>query len=78
MKELQQQAEPKKRLRFIRLKEVEHITGLARSTIYKYIKTKTFLASVSLGDRAVAWIESEVDKWIEDRIAERDDGLQEK
>ncbi len=76
MEELIQQAETKKRPRLIRLKEVMHITGLARATIYKYIKAKTFPMSVSLGDRAVAWVESEIDKWIEDRIVERDDCLQ--
>jgi len=30
-----------------------------------------FPKSVSLGDRAVAWVESEVEMWIEERIADR-------
>jgi prophage regulatory protein len=30
-----------------------------------------FPASVSIGARAVAWVEEEIDAWIEERIAER-------
>lgn len=59
-------------MRLIRLKEVIDSTGLARSTIYKYIDEGTFPRSVSLGDRAVAWVESEVQEWILERIEARD------
>ena len=38
-------------MRIIRLKEVIDSTGLARSTIYKYIAEGTFPKPVSLGDR---------------------------
>lgn len=51
-------------MRLIRLKEVMECTGLARATVYKYIKNGIFPKSVSLGDRAVAWVESEVQEWI--------------
>ncbi|EGM68398.1 phage transcriptional regulator, AlpA [Shewanella sp. HN-41] len=47
-------------------------TGLARSTIYKYIAEGTFPRPVSLGSRAAAWVESEVQEWILTRIEERD------
>jgi len=59
-------------MRLIRLKEVMAMTGLARATVYKYIKAEMFPASVSLGERAVAWVESEIEEWIEKRIEERD------
>ncbi|MCY1400107.1 Prophage CP4-57 regulatory protein (AlpA) [compost metagenome] len=59
-------------MRIIRLKEVIDSTGLARSTIYKYIKEGTFPKSVSLGDRCVGWVDSEVHDWILARIEERD------
>jgi len=52
------------KMRLIRLKEVMECTGLARATVYKYIKNGIFPKSVSLGDRAVAWVESEVQEWI--------------
>lgn len=56
----------------MRLKEVMEMTGLARATVYKYIANNQFPKSVSLGDRAVAWLESEVEEWMLERIAERD------
>ncbi|MFL9677371.1 helix-turn-helix transcriptional regulator [Pseudomonas marginalis] len=59
-------------MRLIRLKEVKHATGLGRSTIYKYIENGTFPKSVSLGERAVAWVESEIEGWVMARIEARD------
>ena len=59
-------------MRIIRLKEVIDSSGLARSTIYKYISEGTFPKPVSLGDRCVGWVESEVHDWILARIEERD------
>jgi prophage regulatory protein len=59
-------------MRLIRLKDVKHVTGLGRSTIYKYIEEGTFPKSVSLGERAVAWVESEVLDWVMARIEARD------
>ena len=58
-------------MRIIRLKEVIDSTGLARSTIYKYIAEGTFPKPVSLGDRCVGWVDSEVHEWIQARIEER-------
>ena len=59
-------------MRLVRLKEVFDCTGLGRSTIYKYIAEGTFPKPVSLGDRCVGWVESEVHDWILTRIQERD------
>ncbi|MDI3323389.1 AlpA family transcriptional regulator [Pontibacterium granulatum] len=59
-------------MRLIKLKEVMNTTGLARSTIYKYISEGAFPKPVSLGERAVAWVESEVSDWILDKIEKRD------
>lgn len=59
-------------MRLIKLKEVIHITGLARATIYKYMKEGKFPLSVSLGERAVAWVEEEINDWILDKIENRD------
>lgn len=55
-------------IRFIRLPEVKSRTGLARSSLYARVATGTFPQSVSLGGRAVAWIEAEVQSWIEQQI----------
>lgn len=59
-------------MRIIRLKEVIESTGLARSTIYKYMGEGTFPKPVSLGDRCVGWVEGEVQDWVLARIEERD------
>ena len=61
-------------MRLMRLKEVIRNTGLGRSTVYKYISEGRFPKPVSLGDRAVGWVDGEVDDWIMARIELRDDG----
>lgn len=59
-------------MRIIRLKEVIDSTGLARSTIYKYVGEGVFPKPVSLGDRCVGWVDSEVQDWILARVEARD------
>ena len=54
--------------RFLRLPEVLARTGLSRSTIYVRLDEGRFPRPVSLGGRAVGWIEAEVDDWIRARI----------
>lgn len=52
----------------LRRRQVEQRTGLSRSTLYQYMKDGFFPKPVSLGPRAVGWIESEVSDWIASRI----------
>ena len=59
-------------MRFIKLKEVMDCTGLGRSTIYKYIEKGEFPKSISLGERAVAWLESEVHDWMMAKLEARE------
>ena len=54
----------------LRLPEVISKTGLARSTIYGRIKSNAFPMPISLGSRAMGFIEQEVDEWIEAKITE--------
>ena len=54
--------------RLLRLPAVKQITGLSRSTIYA---DPSFPRSVKIGERAVAWVEDEINDWIGARIAER-------
>lgn len=56
-------------LHILRRKQVESRTGLSRSTIYDRIRAGTFPAPVSLGAKAVGWIEAEVDAWLADQVA---------
>lgn len=53
--------------RFLRLREVLHRTGLGRSTVYRWMDEGRFPRSVRLGGRSVAWIEHEIDEWLQDR-----------
>ncbi len=55
---------------FIRLKKVEDRTGLKKSMVYDLMSKDEFPKSIKIGDRAVAWIESEVDQWIQNKIPE--------
>lgn len=56
----------------IRLQQVMEMTGLGRSTIYKYISEDWFPKPIPLGGRSVGWLENEVQEWIFARIEERD------
>ena len=76
------QPTPKTKHRFIRLSEVMSRTGYGRTSIYRKMDDGSFPKSLKLGgppkdpnefdSRAVAWIEEEVDQWVEDRIEDRD------
>ena len=57
-------------IRILRISEVQARTGLSRSTIYAWSADGRFPAPVRLGGRAVGWIESEIDAWLRERIAE--------
>ena len=50
--------------RLLRLPEVKARTGLGRSSIYRKVGNGSFPSPRTLGERAVAWRESEVDQWI--------------
>ena len=52
----------------LRLPAVKARTGLSRSTLYLRISEGSFPAPISLGGRAVGWIEAEIQKRLEDRI----------
>ncbi|EMH4104650.1 AlpA family transcriptional regulator [Serratia marcescens] len=62
------------RERFIRLPEVIYTTGLSRSTVYEMMSRKQFPVQVSLGGKNVAWLVSEVEQWMDERIANRHQG----
>ena len=55
----------------LRLPAVKARTGLSRSTIYLRVSQGAFPAPVSLGGRAVGWIEAEVNAWLTAQIEKR-------
>lgn len=52
----------------LRLPAVKARTGLSRSTIYLRIAEGSFPKPVSLGGRAVGWVEAEVNDWLTQQI----------
>ena len=52
----------------IRLPEVLKRTGFGKAWIYRLISEGRFPAPVKIGVRAVAFVESEVDEWIQSVI----------
>jgi prophage regulatory protein len=51
-------------------KQVESRTGLSKSTIYKLASEGNFPKPIKLGDKAVAWIDHQVDHWIAMKIGD--------
>ncbi|MFB4410195.1 helix-turn-helix transcriptional regulator [Pantoea sp. ANP04] len=51
--------------KLIRLSTVIERTGYSRSWIYELINQKQFPQPIKIGSRAVAFIEGEIDEWIE-------------
>jgi len=56
--------------RILRLKEVCRMTGLGRSFIYQLQSEARFPRRIKIGVRAVGWLERDVLKWLDDRIAD--------
>jgi prophage regulatory protein len=59
-------------VRFLRLADVRSRVGLSRSQIYRLVSTGDFPKAFSLGARAVAWLESDINAWIESRVNSQD------
>ncbi len=57
--------------RILRLPEVIKKTGLRRTYLYQLTKAGQFPQSVSLGAKAMGWVEEEIDTWIEQRMRAR-------
>lgn len=52
----------------LRIPEVKKRTGLSRSSIYLKIQQGDFPRSISLGAKAVGWLESDVQAWLEQQV----------
>jgi len=58
--------------RLISQSETCRRTSLSRATIYLRVKAGTFPRPCKLSEGRIAFVEHEIDKWIEDRISGRD------
>jgi prophage regulatory protein len=65
---------PKQNVRLIRLAEVKRRTALSTSSIYLALQRGEFPRRVPVNATGmiVGWVESEIDQYVLDRIAERD------
>jgi prophage regulatory protein len=61
--------------KILRFPAVIERTGLSRSTIYLQISKGNFPKPISLGANSVGWLESEIDDWINSKIAKRNERL---
>jgi prophage regulatory protein len=62
----------KQKNRIIKVREVLIRTGLCRATIYIKMADGTFPKNIKLGERSMGWLESDIDNWIDQLIANRD------
>ena len=51
-------------LRIMRLSEVKAVTGLSKTTIYRFEKQGRFPSRVSLGERSVGWFEDDIEGFL--------------
>tara|TARA_R110000737_G_scaffold67694_2_gene95702 strand:- start:3747 stop:3944 length:198 start_codon:yes stop_codon:yes gene_type:complete len=58
--------------KLIKIKEVLALTGLSKSHAYALAQKGLFPKPVKLTLRSSAWVQAEINDWIESRIAQRD------
>lgn len=64
--------ENRRTARLIRRREVEQRTGLSCATLYRKMARGEFPRPVCIGENARAWVLSEVDDWIAERVLMRE------
>ena len=53
---------------FISLNVVQEITSLSKSTIYRLISEGEFPKQIQIGKRAVVWVRSDINDWINQKL----------
>ena len=56
----------------LRMPTVMQLTGLARSTIYALMAENKFPRQIKVSENTAAWLASEIDAYLDERIALRD------
>lgn len=59
-----------KDIKFLRISQVEQLTGIKKTSIYKRMKDGTFPPSKNIGSRAVAWTNDSIQSWMENPTAQ--------
>jgi len=55
-------------MNILRLPDVKNKTGLSTSQIYALMKERKFPRQIELGLRAVGWLSTEIEEWLEGKI----------
>jgi prophage regulatory protein len=58
-------------IKLIKISDVTSNLGLSKSHMYALIQRGKFPKPIKLSERSSAWLESEVNDWIESRISQR-------
>ena len=55
--------------RFVRDRECENLTGLSRTTRWRLEKKDLFPKRRQISENSVAWLESEIQDWVQSKAA---------
>jgi len=58
-------------MKFLKIQTVMSMTSLSRSSIYAAMSAGVFPAQIKLGERSVAWLDSDIQNWMESCINNR-------
>ena len=53
--------------RILRIGDVLRLTGVCRTTIWRWSRTGKFPAPIRLGSRHIGWRAEEVEEWVDSR-----------
>jgi prophage regulatory protein len=54
--------------KLLRLPSVKESVALSRTSIYRLISLGQFPKPINLGARAVAWLQCDIDSWIQSKV----------
>jgi prophage regulatory protein len=63
-------------IRLLRLSEILRRVPYSEAHIWRLERAGKFPCRAHLGANRVAWVESEIDSWIEDRVNARTEGVE--
>lgn len=61
--------------RLLRLEEVSYKVGISQSCIRSKMKKGEFPQCIHISSTQVAWLESEINEWIQEKVQEREEKL---
>lgn len=60
-------------LRILKLKEIQPIVKLSRSSIYRLMDMNKFPKPIKIGDRSIAWRQQDIESWLQTRTGANHD-----